>query len=116
MTMATMETRNTVVVCQLADLIPNSGVAVKIEQLQLAIFYLPAEEPSLYVLDNYDPLGQANVLSRGIVGDRAGALVVASPLYKQHFDLLTGYCQEDSNVSVGTYPAKLIGDEVVVSL
>ena len=41
----------------------------------------------VYALDNFDPHSGANVLSRGIVGDLSGELVVASPVYKHHFSL-----------------------------
>jgi nitrite reductase (NADH) large subunit len=59
----------------------------------------------IYALDNLDPFSGANVLARGIVGDVSGQLVVASPVYKQHFALGTGCCLEDPEVTVGIYPA-----------
>jgi nitrite reductase (NADH) small subunit len=80
----------------------------------VAVFYLPSENPQLYALGNWDPIGKANVLSRGIVGDLKGELVVASPLYKQHFVLATGVCLEDPEVSVPVYEVALDGDTVVV--
>ena len=67
-------------------------------------------------IDNYDPIGGANVLSRGMVGDINGELVVASPLYKQHFSLLSGRCLEDDSVQVSVYQARLEGDAVIVML
>jgi nitrite reductase (NADH) small subunit len=101
-------------VCTLADLVPESGVAALVEGRQLALFYLPAEQPVLYAIDNWDPIGKANVLSRGIVGDIGGELVVASPLYKQHFSLRDGRCLEDPNASVRVWPVRLIGERVEV--
>ncbi|MDP1931668.1 MAG: nitrite reductase small subunit NirD [Gammaproteobacteria bacterium] len=98
------------------DLLENSGVCVLIQGVQVAVFYLPAETPSVYALNNWDPLGKANVLYRGIVGDINGELVVASPLYKQHFSLLTGRCLEEDNVQVPVYQARLDGDTVIVTL
>lgn len=130
--MTITESSSAIAVCNIDDLIPFSGVAVKVESQQLAIFYLPrdgksegqregqregdSEGDEVFVLDNYDPLGRANVISRGIVGDRAGALVVASPLYKQHFDLRTGQCQEDPGVCIGAYEAKIEEGKVWVRL
>jgi nitrite reductase (NADH) small subunit len=61
----------------------------------------------VYALSNYDPIGAANVLSRGIIGSLGERLVVASPLYKQHFCLQTGQCLEDENVSVPIWPVRL---------
>lgn len=116
MTSALTDTATPVTVCRTCDLVPGSGVAVKIEDRQFAVIYLPEEHPQIYVIDNHDPLGQANVLSRGIVGDRNGELVIASPLYKQHYNLLTGTCQEDAEVSITCYRAELAQDKVVIWL
>lgn len=101
-------------VCSLHDLVPNAGVAALVNGHQIALFYLPTETPCLYAIDNWDPVGKANVLSRGIVGDIQGELVVASPLYKQHFSLHTGRCLEKS-ASVQVWPVFVEGDTVLVS-
>ncbi len=55
---------------------------------------------------NHDPISGVNVLSRGIVGDIAGELVVASPLYKQHFSLISGRCLEEPEHAVPVYLAR----------
>ncbi len=102
------------VVCTMDDLIAQSGVCVYWQGHQIAVFYLPKETPKIYAIGNHDPIGKANVLSRGIVGDIKGRLVVASPLYKQHFDLVTGECLEDASVSVPVYSVALAGDKVVI--
>ena len=78
------------------------------------MFYLPAQERSLYALGNYDPIGCASVLSRGIVGSIGERLVVASPLYKQHFDLVTGECLEEASAAVPVYEVRLDGDSVLI--
>lgn len=103
-------------VCAVQDLPRNAGVAARVAGRQVAIFYLPAETPAVYALDNWDPLGEAAVLARGIVGDLGGQLVVASPLYKQHFRLLDGQCLEDPAVRVASYPARLDGERVLVAM
>lgn len=99
-----------------SDLLENSGVCVLINNVQVAVFYLPAETPAVYALANWDPIGKANVLYRGIVGDINGELVVASPLYKQHFSLVTGRCIEEPDVQVAIHQVRLDGDTVIVSL
>jgi len=48
------------------------------------------------------------------VGDLKGELVVASPVYKQHFSLSTGQCLEDPGVRVAVFPAHIDGDTVLV--
>ena len=63
--------------CMQGDLIPNSGICAELDGQQIALFYLPNESPQLYALGNWDPIGKANILSRGMVGDLDGRLVVA---------------------------------------
>lgn len=104
------------IVCSTADLVSHSGVAVKVSEQQLAVFYLPDESPQIYVMDNHDPIGRANVMSRGILGDVKGELVVASPLYKQHFRLRTGVCVEDEGVVVAVFKSEIVNGNVVVWL
>jgi len=64
-------------------------------------------QEKVFAIGNRDPFSGANVLSRGIVGDLKGELVVASPVYKQHFSLLTGRCLEDENVAVPVYVTRI---------
>lgn len=94
------------------DLVPGSGVCALVNGEQLALFYLPEEPVPVYAVNNWDPVGAANVLSRGVLGDLQGQLVVASPLYKHHFNLATGQCLEDETVRIRTYGVHLNGDKV----
>lgn len=114
--MNTAEQLNWQLVCNKSDLIANSGVCVLINGEQIALFYLPHEEPQIYAVGNWDPIGKANVISRGIVGDLGGKLLVASPLYKQHFELDTGLCLEDENARLPTYSVSLDGDQVSIAI
>src|SRR5688572_26877348 len=99
-------------VCRLTDIVPNTGVAALVAGRQVAVFRL--DDDSVYAIANYDPFSRANVLSRGIVGDIKGEVVVASPVYKQHFSLASGCCLEDPAVRVPVFPARLEGDAVWV--
>lgn len=110
----TAESRETSYICRKEDLIANSGICVLFGGLQIAVFYLPKEIPSVYGISNWDPIGKANVLSRGIVGDLGGELVVASPLYKQHFNLVSGQCLEQEELAVRTFELALDGDDVLL--
>lgn len=98
-------------VCAKADLPPNSGLCALINQQQVAIFYSKTLD-EVFAVGNYDPIGKANVLSRGIIGSLGDQTVVASPLYKQHFDLRTGECLESPEHSVPVF-AVTIEDDVV---
>src|SRR5688572_26142167 len=99
-------------VCPLEDIVPNSGVAALVDGEQVAIFRL--DDDSVHAVGNRDPFSKANVLSRGIVGDLKGELVVASPVYKQHFSLASGRCVEDPEVRVPVYEARIEDGFVVV--
>jgi nitrite reductase (NADH) large subunit len=92
-------------ICNVQDIEPDSGVCAIIAGRQIAVFRV---DDSLFALDNYDPASNAQVLSRGIVGDLGGELVVASPVYKQHFSLTTGRCVEDPSLSVAVHPVRSI--------
>lgn len=101
-----------VAVCRLGDIVPNTGVCALVGGRQVAVFRL--DDDSVYALDNHDPFSRANVLSRGIVGDLKGELVVASPVYKQHFSLASGQCLEDPEVRVAVFRVRLEDDMVCV--
>lgn len=93
-------------VCTLDSILPNTGICALIGDQQIAIFRV-GETDEVHAIDNFDPIGHANVLSRGIVGDIQGELVVASPLYKQHFSLRSGQCLEEKEVKVKTYTTRV---------
>jgi assimilatory nitrate reductase catalytic subunit len=99
-------------VCALEDIVPESGVAALVDGEQVAVFRL--SDDRIFAVGNRDPFSGANVLSRGIVGDLKGELVVASPVYKQHFSLATGRCLEDATVRIPTYVARVEDGFVVV--
>jgi nitrite reductase (NADH) small subunit len=73
------------------------------------------EGNDVYAIDNLDPFSKAYVLSRGIVGDRNGIPKVASPIYKQNFNLLTGECLDDSTVKLQIFSVQVVDGQVQVS-
>lgn len=92
-------------VCKIDDLIPNTGACALVNGRQVALFRIvTAEEELFFAVSNFDPFSQANVLSRGIVGSIGGDFVVASPIYKQRFNLATGECLDDDAVRLDTWP------------
>lgn len=112
-------------VCTLNDIIPEAGVCALISTetggKQVAIFR--TKEDELFAIDNFDPFSNANVLSRGLIGGTVvtnedgtdqDILYVASPIYKQRFDLATGQCLDDESVKLGSYEVSLDGDAVMV--
>jgi nitrite reductase (NADH) small subunit len=100
-------------VCRYEDLIPERGIAALVDGAAVAVFR--THDGGLHALSNVDPFSKASVLSRGIVGDRGGRPTVASPIYKQVFELATGTCLDDPTVSVATYPVRVARGIVEVS-
>jgi nitrite reductase (NADH) small subunit len=104
--------RHWTAVCRYDDLVPEQGVAALIDGVAIAVFR--THDGALHALSNMDPFSAASVLSRGIVGDREGRPTVASPIYKQVFELTTGVCLDDPSISVPTYPARVLDGVVEV--
>jgi nitrite reductase (NADH) small subunit len=88
-------------VCPYDSIYPDTGVCALVDGRQVAVFRL--WDGTLHALANHDPFSRANVLSRGIVGDRCGEPKVASPIYKQTFNLRTGQCYEDPSVRLDVF-------------
>jgi len=99
----------------LNDLVLNSGICAQVNNQQVAVFYVPNDKQSVFAISNFDPIGKANVLARGIVGSLQAQLIVASPLYKQHFCLKTGQCLEAETIRVPVYKTKVEHDQVFIS-
>jgi len=108
-------------VCHRDDIVPNTGVAAKVGTAQVAVFRVVAPDGTedgpdngIFALDNFDVRSQANVLSRGLIGElgteTGPVLVVASPVYKNHLCLRTGRYLEDAAWSVKAW-AVTCGDD-----
>lgn len=104
-----------VAICDLEDIVPNTGVGALIEGHQVAVFRLAGSD-ELYAVDNYDPASGANVLARGLVGDIDGQVVVASPIYKQHYRLEDGVCLEDAGYSLNAHEVRVVDGRIEVRL
>jgi nitrite reductase (NADH) small subunit len=107
-----MDMSEWVAVCRLEEIVPNTGVCALVGTRQIAVFRL--DDDSVYAIENHDPFSRVNVLSRGIVGDLKGEVVVASPVYKQHFSLATGQCLEDPGVRLAVFPVRIDRDTILV--
>ena len=110
--MTTMLIEQWVPVCAVSDLVPGRGVAALVGPEQVAVFRL---EDEVFAVSNRDPFSGANVISRGIVGTRGEVVKVASPMYKQSFDLRTGACLDDPSSRLSVYPARVVDGRVEVS-
>jgi nitrite reductase (NADH) small subunit len=100
-------------VCSLDDITPDTGVAALIAGQQVAIVRV-GEGDEVYAVGNYDPFSHAFVIARGIVGDRGGIPKIASPIFKQSFDLRTGQCLDDPDTRIPSYPVRVRDGRVAV--
>lgn len=99
---------NWVTVCQTSDLINNSGVCALVNEQQIALFKITdGQTEKLFAVSNWDPIGEANVLYRGLIGSVEDEIVVISPLYKQRYCLKSGICLDSDEVKLNVYPVRL---------
>lgn len=110
------ETSNWKAVCSVDDILPNTGICALVKDRHVAVFHVSDGGERLFAIDNYDPNAQASVLSRGLVGNLGERVVVASPIYKHHFDLQSGECLEAPQNSVSTYPVRVDNSMVWVAV
>lgn len=101
-------------VCSLDQIVPNTGVCALLGGEQVAVFHVADAEQRVFAIGNFDPNSGAAVLSRGLVGNLGERIVVASPIYKHHFDLQTGECLEAPENSVPSYPIRIEDGKVWV--
>ncbi|GAA1698837.1 nitrite reductase small subunit NirD [Kribbella yunnanensis] len=108
----TMTAFESTVLCRFDVLLPDRGVAALVGEVQIALFRL--HDGTVFAIGNQDPFSGANVMSRGIVGSRGDVPTVASPMFKQVFDLRTGVCLDDPEVSLPVYPVEIVDGMVRV--
>ena len=114
--MTVLDLRTTWVdVCAIDDLQRDRGACALVGDHQVALFRL-APDDELYAVSNYDPFSRAFVLSRGIVGSRGTAPKIASPIYKQSFDLRTGQCLDDPSIAIDTFPVRAVDGRIEVGI
>lgn len=102
-------------VCPLHDLPVERGAAALVGGEQVALFR--THDDRVHAVQQYDPYCGAHVMSRGIVGSRGSTPTVASPMYKQVFDLRTGCCLDpvgQEPVTLRTWPVMVLEGVVLV--
>lgn len=99
-------------VCLLRELLPERGVAALVGGEPVAVFR--THDGEVLAVGNVDPFSGASVMSRGIVGTRGDTPTVASPVYKQVFDLRSGRCLDTEGVALATYGVRVLGGVVQV--
>jgi nitrite reductase (NADH) small subunit len=103
-------------VCALAALLPERGVPALVEGEPVALFLL--DDGTVHAVGHRDPFSNANVMARGIVGSVGEGEdyrdTVASPMYKQVFDLATGECLSEPGHRLPVWPVRVVDGQVEV--
>ena len=117
-------------VCKHEDLVKNSGVCALINDQQVALFCFPSSaandaEMKIVATSNWDPIGKANVLYRGLLGSKQIAgensedstiYFISSPLYKQRYCLETGRCIDNDEVAIDIHQVKMENNCLFIKL
>ncbi|CAM3989082.1 nitrite reductase small subunit NirD [Helcobacillus massiliensis] len=105
-------------VCRIDQLEKNWGEAALFGTEQLAVFL--AWDGQVHITSNIDPRTHQGVMSRGIVGDHEVGgerrPTIASPLYKESYDLETGECYTSPNFRLSVYDSRVRDGVVEVDL
>jgi len=100
------------------DVIPEAELEAEIGMPALvgdaAVAVFRTHDGHLYALSNLDPRTGSSVMARGIVGSRGDVPTVASPLYKDVFDLRTGVCLDDEAKRLVPFEVRVMGGVVQV--
>jgi len=95
-------------VVEVDRLVPERGAAVLVDGRQVALFRVDVDGvDTVFAVSHHDPFSGANVMARGIVGSSGDRVTVASPMYKQVFDLATGVCLSDPEVRLAVWRTRI---------
>ncbi len=93
-------------VVRVEDVPLNSGGAVLVDGVQIAIYRFGAPE-RWYACQNQCPHKGDMVLGRGLIGDEKGEPKVACPMHKKAFSLDSGKCLGGEDYRIDRYPIKV---------
>ena len=97
-----------------AELPVDRAVCALVSGEQVAL--VRTSDGDVYAVGNFDPVGRAMVMSRGIVGSRSGRDVLVSPLHKQAYDLETGHCLDREGYALPVHDVRVVDGVVEVGL
>lgn len=104
-------------VCRLKALPPERGAAAVVGAVDVALFRLADDR--VFAVQQIDPCSGATVVSRCIVGRRGDTPTIASPMYRQVYDLRTGGCLDpvsDAEHRLQTFPVHVVDGVVCVGV
>ncbi|WP_024820179.1 nitrite reductase small subunit NirD [Arthrobacter sp. 31Y] len=101
-------------VCPVDELEVAWGEAALIAGRQVALFRTAPNE--VFAVAQQDPATLANVMARGIIGSRGSRPTIASPLHKEVYDLETGECFTNPELTLEAFPTRLVDGFIEVEL
>lgn len=105
-------------ICKETDINQDLPEAALFGTEQVAV--VKAWDGKIYVVSNVDPRTQQGVMSRGIVGDRTvegtSRATLASPIYKEVYDLETGKCYGSDAYVLPVYDSRVSDGVIEVDL
>lgn len=101
-------------VCPVDELEVAWGEAAMIAGRQVALFRTAPTE--IFAVDQQDPATLANVMARGIIGSRGSRPTIASPLHKEVYDLETGECFTNPELTLQAFATRLVDGFIEVEL
>jgi nitrite reductase (NADH) small subunit len=101
-------------VCPVDELEVAWGEAALIAGRQVALFRTAPTE--VFAVAQQDPATLANVMARGIIGSRGSRPTIASPLHKEVYDLETGECFTNPELTLEAFPTRLVDGFIEVGL
>ena len=101
-------------VCALSQLEPLWAEAAIVDGEQLALVVMPSG--TVYAVSNQDPATGSFVMCRGIVGSHGDRDTLTSPLHKQVYDLGTGECFSNPDLTLRTFDVRVDAGVVQVRL
>jgi nitrite reductase (NADH) small subunit len=102
-------------ICAFDDLAADRGVCALVAGAPVALFRCSPDD-ELFAVGNLDPYSGASVLSRGIVGSIGDRPVIASPIFKNRFDLRNGESLDDPSVRIPVHATRVVEGRVLVSV
>ena len=97
------------------DVPENGGNCVKVGDDQVAIFNF-TNRKEWYATSNLCPHKMQMILSRGMIGDKAGEPKVSCPYHKKSFSLKSGECLTDEGYAIKTYPVKVEDNHIFIGI
>ena len=101
-------------VCEITQLEPLWAEAALVDGEQLALVLMPGG--TVYAVSNQDPATGSFVMCRGVVGSHGDRDTLTSPLHKQVYDLGTGECFSNPDLTLRTFDVRVDAGVVQVRL